>query len=228
MTAPHFSISLARNCRHWSGLPATMSQPWASMRFFTSGSLSTLVSAARILDLGCGDGDLVVRLAHDPAIKHIVAMDQCASSLAALARRLAQIERTATAAFAKVQIVHGSMLDAPRSYAGFDCALLIETTEHLDLDRLSALESAVFAGARPAAVIVTTPNAEFNSLLGVTAGRFRHPDHRFEWTRDGFRRWTSGLAARTGYAVACHDIAGNHPQLGGASQMAVFKLQGGR
>jgi len=177
--------------------------------------------SARILDLGCGDGDLVVRLAHDPAIAHIVAMDHCRASLATLAQRLAQTRDTASAT---VQIVHGSMLDAPRTYAGFDCALLVETIEHLDLDRLSALEQAVFVCARPGAVVVTTPNAEFNGLLGVPAGRFRHPDHRFEWTRDRFRRWADGLAARTGYTVACHDIAGAHPVLGGASQMAVFRV----
>ena len=178
--------------------------------------------ARRILDLGCGDGDLVLRLARSLEIEHIVAIDLCHASLARLSKRLAEAADTA---LANVQIVHGSMLDAPRTYTGFDCALLIETIEHIDPDRLSALEQAVFVGAKPACIVVTTPNAEFNALLGVPAGRFRHPDHRFEWERARFRRWAEGLAARTGYTVTCADIAGRHPVFGGASQMGVFRLQ---
>ena len=42
----------------------------------------------------------------------------------------------------------------------------------------------MFGEARPATVVVTTPNAEYNALFpNLAAGAFRHPDHRFEWTR---------------------------------------------
>jgi len=44
----------------------------------------------------------------------------------------------------------------------------------------------------------------------------------FEWTRAQFRTWAQGVADRQGYAVRTSDIAGAHPDLGGASQMAVF------
>ena len=47
--------------------------------------------------------------------------------------------------------------------------------------------------------IVTTPNGEFNALLGVPAHRFRHPDHRFEWGRAKFRTWAEGVAKQHGY-----------------------------
>lgn len=77
---------------------------------------------------------------------------------------------------------------------------------------------------RPQTVVITTPSAEFNRLVGVPAHRFRHPDHRFEWPRHRFRRWADGIAVRAGYTAACHDIGGRHPDLGGASQMAVFRL----
>jgi len=73
-------------------------------------------------------------------------------------------------------------------------------------------------------VFITTPNNEFNPLLGVPAHRFRHPGHRFEWDRRAFRRWADGVAARYRYLCACQDIAGQHPDLGGASQMARFDL----
>jgi len=35
---------------------------------------------------------------------------------------------------------------------------------------------------------MTTPNAEFNVLFPNLNG-FRHPDHKFEWTRQQFGDW---------------------------------------
>ncbi|MFD1378493.1 hypothetical protein [Fodinicurvata halophila] len=75
---------------------------------------------------------------------------------------------------------------------------------------------------KPASVIVTTPNADYNELLGVPAHRFRHPDHRFEWGRRKFRSWAEGVGQRNGCRVVLSDLAGAHPFYGGVSQMAVF------
>ncbi|MDO8840340.1 MAG: methyltransferase domain-containing protein [Parvibaculum sp.] len=177
--------------------------------------------ATSVLDLGCGDGDLLIRLAAEPGIARIVGIDLCGD---ALGRLRARLDALAPKAVAEVDLVQGSMTDARASLAGFDCAVLIETIEHIEPDRLSVLERALFVVMRPATVIITTPNAEFNSLLGVPSHRFRHPGHRFEWDRAKFQRWAGGVAARNSYAVACRDIGDRHPALGGASQMAVFDL----
>lgn len=175
--------------------------------------------ANSVLDLGCGDGDLLVRLAAEPQIKRIVGVDLCRASLDRLRARL---DTAGEEARAKVDLVLGSVVEGGSQWTGFDCAVLVETIEHVEPDRLSALERAVFKHMRPATVVVTTPNAEFNPLLGVPSNRFRHPDHRFEWDRAKFQRWAQAVAARSGYTVACQDIAGSHPAHGGASQMAVF------
>lgn len=175
--------------------------------------------AARILDLGCGDGDLLIRLAATSTVAEIVGIDLSDESLGLLRARLdALAPQTAT----RVRLVHGSLTDGAATLAGFDCATLVETIEHIDPGSLSVVERAVFAIMRPNTVIVTTPNADFNPMLGVPAHRFRHPDHRFEWGRERFRRWAAGVGLRHDYHVACSDIAGCHPVLGGASQMAVF------
>lgn len=174
--------------------------------------------ATTILDLGCGDGDLLTRLAAEPHVERIVGVDLCRHALARLRERL---ETLHAAPGAEIQLIHGSIMESA-TLTGYDCAVLVETIEHIDPERLSSLEEAVFGRMRPRTVIVTTPNAEFNSLLGVPPHRFRHPDHRFEWDRPRFQRWALGVAARGGYRVVCQDIAGCHPQLGGASQMAVF------
>ena len=175
--------------------------------------------AESVLDLGCGDGDLLVRLAREVSIARLVGVDISAAALAALRRRLAALAPREV----DIELVHASMTNADRRLAGFGCATLVEVIEHLPPADLSRLERALFHGLRPRHVILTTPNAEFNPLLGVPAHRFRHPDHRFEWPRARFRRWARRIAAGARYEVAFRDVAGCHPDLGGASQMAVFR-----
>lgn len=174
--------------------------------------------ARRVLDLGCGAGDLLVRLAQEPRIARLVGLDIRAASLARLRGRLAAVR----ALVPDIDLRQASMTEPTPDLRGFDCAVLIETIEHIDPDRLSRLETALFREMRPATVAITTPNAEFNPLLGVPPHRMRHPNHRFEWDRARFRRWGARVADATGYRARFYDIAGHHPDLGGASQMAVF------
>jgi hypothetical protein len=106
---------------------------------------------------------------------------------------------------------------------GFDAAALVEVIEHLDADRLGALESALFAHARPKSVIVTTPNREYNALFeNLAEGKLRHPDHRFEWSRAEFAAWADRVAAAHGYRHELEPIGELHPEHGAPTQMAVF------
>lgn len=200
---------------------------WLHEQRLTAVRDAVLQGGARtVLDLGCGDGDLLIRLTGERQIETIVGIDQRRDALQRLRRRL----DTATGQrHARVHLVHGSMIEAHAALRNFDCAILVETIEHVDPERLSVLERAVFGGMRPGRVVITTPNADFNPALGVPAHRFRNPDHRFEWGRAKFEHWVRGVAGRNGYCVARSDIAGSHPGLGGASQMAVFErhTQGG-
>ena len=79
----------------------------------------------------------------------------------------------------------------------------MEVIEHVDPPRLPALAGAVFGHARPATVVVTTPNVEYNVRYeGLAAGTLRHHDHRFEWTRAEFAAWADACRDRYGYPVA--------------------------
>lgn len=176
--------------------------------------------SARVIDLGCGTGDLFVRLTAEPDLAELVGLDICRASLKRLRKRL----EGRALRVGRIDLREASMIDPTPDLAGFDCAILIETIEHIDPDRLSKLERAVFHMMRPRTVVITTPNAEFNRLLGVPSHRMRHPDHRFEWDRARFSLWCARVAKAAGYVADVRDIAGHHPDLGGASQMAVFAM----
>jgi 3' terminal RNA ribose 2'-O-methyltransferase Hen1 len=124
---------------------------------------------------------------------------------------------------ARLRLIHGSLTYRDERIAGFDAAVLLEVIEHLDPDRLAALERTVFEAARPGLVVVTTPNVEYNVRFErLPAGRMRHRDHRFEWTRAEFRAWADTVAERFGYSVDWRPIGEDDPEVGPPSQMAVF------
>ncbi|MFN9972860.1 MAG: 3' terminal RNA ribose 2'-O-methyltransferase Hen1, partial [Phycisphaerae bacterium] len=104
-----------------------------------------------------------------------------------------------------------------------DAAALVEVIEHFDTDRLPALANIVFGVAQPRTVVVTTPNIEHNCLFpNLTPGAFRHPDHRFEWSRAEFRTWADAICATYAYKATHSDIGVVHDVHGAPTQMAVF------
>ena len=92
---------------------------------------------------------------------------------------------------------------------------LVEVIEHLDVDRLPALEEVVFGEGRPETVVLTTPNRDYNALFPeLAAGSFRHPDHRFEWSRQEMEAWAGSIEERYGYRAAINGIGDGHPEFG--------------
>ncbi|MFF5445753.1 3' terminal RNA ribose 2'-O-methyltransferase Hen1 [Streptomyces sp. NPDC012888] len=178
--------------------------------------------AQRVLDLGCGQGQLVQALLADPVFTEIVGVDVSVKALTVAARRL-RLDRMGERQSSRVRLLQGSLAYTDKRLAGYDAAVLSEVIEHLDLPRLPALEYAVFGSARPRTVVVTTPNVEYNVRWeSLPAGHVRHRDHRFEWTREEFRTWSAGIAGRYGYSVAYVPVGEDDPEVGPPTQMAVF------
>lgn len=178
--------------------------------------------AARVLDLGCGQGQLVQALLKDVAFTEIVGVDVSMRALGMAAKRL-RLERMGERQSSRVQLLQGSLAYTDKRLAGYDAAVLSEVIEHLDLPRLPALEYAVFGSARPRTVLVTTPNVEYNVRWEtLPAGHVRHGDHRFEWTRAEFRTWAGEVAERYGYAAEFVPVGDDDPEVGPPTQMAVF------
>ncbi len=175
--------------------------------------------ARRVLDLGCGSGPLLLALAANPFFEQIVGLDISREALAACTRNLAQAGLDAGE---RVRILNDTFAEPNPDFAGFDAAVLLETIEHIPPDHLSKVERAVFRSFRPGLVLITTPNQDCNELLGVPAHRLRHPGHEFEWSREKFEAWATGVASRNGYGVSFAGIGLSHPVLGSPSQMALF------
>ena len=136
------------------------------------------------------------------------------------ARRL-RLDRLPERQQARIKLLQTALTYRDDRLRGYDAAVLMEVIEHVDPPRLPALEASVFGHARPRAVVVTTPNAEYNVHYEGLTG-MRHSDHRFEWTRAEFAAWCEGVCAAHGYAVRIDPLGEVDPEVGAPSQMATF------
>ena len=178
--------------------------------------------AKRVLDLGCGEGQLVRALLQDKSFEEIVGVDVSHRALEVASDRL-RLERMPDKQRERVRLMHGSLAYRDKRLAGYDAAAVVEVIEHLDLPRLAAFERSVFESARPGCVVVTTPNSEYNvKFPNLPAGRFRHKDHRFEWSRPEFETWARRVAERYGYGVRLLPVGPEDALVGAPTQMAVF------
>ncbi|WP_433167698.1 3' terminal RNA ribose 2'-O-methyltransferase Hen1 [Kribbella sp. CA-247076] len=183
------------------------------------------LGARRIADLGCGEGALVGELLKDPMIAELFATDVSARALVGAKRRL-RYDDLPDRQRERLRFLQSSVTYADHRLAGLDAAVLMEVIEHVDPPRLPALAKAVFQAARPAAVVVTTPNSEYNVRFdSLPAGAFRHPDHRFEWTRQEFTTWATEVADLYEYSVELRPVGPVDRDVGPPTQLALFKLR---
>ena len=207
------------------GVPADVAGPRATLH---EQRLDAVVGelepsgAKSVLDLGCGEGKLLRRLLERRSFERIVGMDVSHAALEIAAKRL-KLDRLGDAARERLSLIHGSLLYRDARLEGFDAAAVVEVIEHLEPQRLRAFEQTLFEFARPRTVVLTTPNAEYNvKWESLSAGTYRHHDHRFEWTRDQLAAWAGPVARRRGYMVRYEGVGEADPAVGAPTQMAVF------
>lgn len=158
------------------------------------------------------------------SLARLAGLDVSAHALEIAVARL-RLDRLPPRQRERIALLRGALTYRDQRIEGFDAATLIEVIEHLDPGRLAALERVLFGCARPRLVLVGTPNMEYNVLYAtLPAGRLRHPDHRFEWTRAEFAAWGAGVAERYGYRVRFEPIGEADPLHGPPTQLAVFTL----
>lgn len=181
--------------------------------------------AKRVLDLGCGEGRLLRELLKDKMFAEIVGLDVSHRALEIAAQRL-HLENLPTMQKERIRLLHGSLTYRDARLAGCDAATVVEVIEHQDPPRLAAFERVLFEFANPQTIVVTTPNVEYNvKFESLPAGKLRHKDHRFEWTRAEFQSWANRMAGRFGYSVRFLPIGPEDSAVGSPTQMGIFIRQ---
>ena len=179
-------------------------------------------NAKTVVDLGCGEGKLIRLLLADISFQEILGVDVSHRALE-IARERLEYKFSSVKQLERVQLVQGGLTYRDGRISGYDAAVAIEVIEHLDLDRLPAFERVLFEFAHPQTAIVTTPNVEYNVRFpNLASGKFRHKDHRFEWTRLEFETWATRVADRFGYQVKFGAIGNLDSAVGAPTQMAIF------
>ncbi|XP_015606108.1 uncharacterized protein LOC107272936 [Cephus cinctus] len=182
----------------------------------------------KVVDFGCAELAFSVYLKNTPGIQEILHVDIDKEILNTYKHRVeplhADFLHTRSIPLT-IRLYEGSVTHADRKLENCDAVICIELIEHLYPDTLMDFPYNVFGYIKPRVVVVTTPNADFNVLFDNFSG-FRHPDHKFEWSREQFRDWAENIVARyPNYEVTIQGI-GDGPagteHCGSCSQMAVF------
>jgi 3' terminal RNA ribose 2'-O-methyltransferase Hen1 len=175
--------------------------------------------AGSVIDLGCGEGNLLRLLMKEKTFTRVTGVDVSRTALEH-ARDKLKIDRLPEAQQKRISLFQGSVSYRDKRFRAYDAAALVEVIEHLDENRLDTLEALILGDARPGTLVVTTPNIEYNEIYGIS--RFRHGDHRFEWNRARFQSWAGEAARRYGYEASFEGIGEADENLGAPAQMAVF------
>ncbi|KAG1808379.1 uncharacterized protein BJ212DRAFT_1383113 [Suillus subaureus] len=147
----------------------------------------------------------------------------------------------------QVNIWHGGLEIFNPAFINAECIVATEVVEHLPEEILADFAPMILGVYHPRLLLVTTPSYGFNArfsppgLINTATGFpdptkrtdrvFRHHDHKFEWTIEEFQEWCEGTAQEWGYDVDTTTIGraqekdewGRDEELGGASQVAIFK-----
>lgn len=179
-------------------------------------------NARTVIDIGCGEGNLLMLMMKDRFFERIAGADVAFSVLERARDRL-RLDRQPENQKGRVSLFQASLTYRDKRFSGYDAAAVVEVIEHLDATRLAAFERVLFQYAQPVTVVLTTPNREYNTLYeGMKEGALRHRDHRFEWTRAEFEKWAAGVAERFGYSVRFEPVGTIDPERGAPTQMGVF------
>jgi SAM-dependent methyltransferase len=205
------------NSRSRSLLPDSL----AGIRTRAVAQLIRDVTPRSVIDFGCGHGWLLAELAVDTEIERLTGVDFDDTSITEARWRIGRT--LGLRGNDKVNLLEGLLTHRDPRFLGHDAATAVEVIEHLEPTQLKAFVGVLFDHVRPTRAVITTPNAEYNVIWYKRGphGR-RHPDHRFEWTRDEFVKWSKKVASDHGYCLRIEPIGGVHPNLGPPTQLAVF------
>lgn len=197
--------------------------PLNEQRLETVKNLVVKSGAKSVIDMGCGYGKLTKKLLTETKIENITAFDVSAHVLEK-AKTMLHYETMSEYRKSRLNLMQASLTYTDKKFKGFDCACIVEVMEHLEKSAIPAFERVVFEYAVPKTVIITTPNRDYNvNYEFLREDSLRHPDHRFEFSREDFGNWTEEICRKFGYTVEITGVGENIDGLGQPTQIGVFR-----
>ena len=178
--------------------------------------------ATDVVDLGCGEGQLLEQLIKEPRFNRILGAEVSTFAISSAERKL-RLKSMSPEQRKRIDIIQSSLIYRDQRIHGFQAAVAMEVIEHIDPPKITAFAQVVLGEAQPGTLVITTPNVEYNALFTMLrSSGLRHRDHRFEWTRTQFQQWATQTADQYGYQVLFEGIGNEDPEHGHPTQMAVF------
>ncbi|WP_368263254.1 methyltransferase domain-containing protein [Clostridium disporicum] len=173
----------------------------------------------KVLDLGCGEGNLIGMLADESF--QVTGMDSSEKAIRRAYKNLRKKKKISRDS--NVKIIQGSLYYKDSRLKGFDTIVLCEVIEHIELERVkSVIDNIMFL--EPENFILSTPNKDFNKFFKDLKGELRYYDHRFEFTYNEFFEFCDWICETYGFICNIEDfgkeIEGIKPTL-----MATFKKE---
>ncbi|MCZ8538025.1 3' terminal RNA ribose 2'-O-methyltransferase Hen1 [Paenisporosarcina quisquiliarum] len=173
-----------------------------------------------VVDFGSGEGKLSVQLGFVEGITEILAVEPSESASLKALERFNKVKNKEK--FVIPELLWGSLFYYDERLKDKDVIILCEVIEHIDESRLPKAMDTLLHDYQPGALIITTPNREYNELYDMEE-HLRHNDHRFEWTRAEFRQWCTERNHSNEYELLFDGIGEEHPSHGFPTQMCIFK-----
>lgn len=195
-------------------------------------------SICSLADFGCGDGKLMRYVKKNTNLSHIFGIDKdrylveryCLenSNFYLMDHDFPRPKQMG------IYLFTGDILKPEPSIIGVDAISCIELVEHLQIAEVDPFLDLLLGYYKPKMVIITTPNKDFNVVFDMKTP-FRHPDHKFEWTRKEFNDWCArGIKRHPSYTYELTGV-GDPPldppgfeDIGFGTQIAVFRSNAAR
>ncbi|MDI2588381.1 3' terminal RNA ribose 2'-O-methyltransferase Hen1 [Psychrobacillus sp. NEAU-3TGS] len=181
--------------------------------------VSALPKKRKVVDFGSGEGKLSAKLGFVNGVEEILAVEPSESETLKAVKRFEKLKEQKD--FTMPTMIWGSLFYFDERLKNKDVIILCEVIEHIDEERLPKIMALILAYYQPSALIVTTPNKEYNRVYAMS-DEMRHSDHRFEWTRHAFREWCEQMNHSGQYEIAFEGIGEEDMQYGSPTQMCTF------
>lgn len=181
--------------------------------------INNLRNKESIVDFGSGEGKLSLRLGFINGIKEILAVEPSESATLKALKRFEKAKQKEN--FILPTPIMGSLFYYDERLKQKDVMILCEVIEHIDEYRLPKIMETILKDYQPRVLIITTPNREYNQVYDM-GEEYRHPDHRFEWTREEFNEWCKKQNNAGYYDLTFDGIGEEHELFGFSTQMCLF------